>query len=84
MFFKIDSVKNFANLTRKIHVLESLFNKIEDLQLYQTLQASFPWEIDLVIKYQTFYISAYIFQRKISSIRPGRIYGERPNLMGLY
>ena len=54
MFFKIDSVKNFANFTGKIHVLESLFNKIEDLQLYQTLQASFPWEIDLVIKYQTF------------------------------
>ena len=32
MYLKIGTIKNFANFTGKIHVLESLFKKVSGLQ----------------------------------------------------
>ena len=38
MYFKIGALKNFADFTGKIHVLESLFKKASDTQAYKFIK----------------------------------------------
>ena len=45
MYFKIGALKNFANLSGKIHVLESLFKKASGPQTCKFIEKKTPTQV---------------------------------------